>query len=158
MATSSIPSAIDYLVTTIGALSAFADPVVVADGWPAERGDRGITIGISPEDDTTENDQIHAELGAQSEWEQYAIPCLIWSRAAGGVAMKTARDAAFVLLDAIDTHMRTTAGRTLGGALRSGSGKVANVRVAQTSDAGEAGEGRVCRIRFDIACKSRSTA
>lgn len=158
MATSSIPAAIDYLVATITAMPAFAAPVVVNDGWPVLRGDRGITIGISPEDDVTDNDQVHAELGAQAEWEIVMIPCLLWAVSVSGNPAKDARDAAFAMFNAVDSHMRTTAGRTLGGAVRSGAAKVAGVRLTQTGTADAAGTGRVATIRFDIGYKSRSTA
>jgi hypothetical protein len=157
MATSSIPAAIDYLVATVAALPACADPVVVSDGWPTQRADVGVTIGITPDDDATNDEPFHAELGAQAQWELYTIPCIAWAYV-GGTSMKAARDAVFAVVDAIDTLLRTTTGRTLGGALHSGTAILTNVRIEQTGEAAEAGEGRACKVFFGIACKSRSAA
>lgn len=157
MATSSIPAAVDYLYETLRARAPFAAPVVVSDGWAAERADRGLVIGVTPDDDETDDEVFHAEIGAQTQWEQYRIPCILWAYA-GGTSMKAARDAAFVLLNDVDTLLRTTTGRTLGGALNSGTAILANVRIAQTGTAGEAGDGRACTVRFDVLCKSRSAA
>jgi len=159
VATSSIPAAIDYLYATVSALPECAPPVVVCDGWPDQRADVGVVIGVTPEDPTTEDDVTHAQLGAQTQWEEYGIPCIIWARAVGGGRpMKTARDAAFTILDALDSHLRTPTGRTLGGALRSGTAIAANVRIQQTGSAEQAGEGRVCEIHFSVMCRSRSEA
>lgn len=153
MATSSIPAAIDYLVGQVTALPACALPVVVSDGWPDARADTGVAIGITPDDGDTEDDIVHSQLGAQMEREQYLVPCEIWVWKAGTGAVKRARDAAFVIYDAIVTRIRTD--RTLGGALHSGSAIVANMRVRQTRSAPEAGEGRMCEIRFVVSCGNR---
>lgn len=158
MATSTIPAAIDYLVTTTRAMPEFALPVRVHDGWPDARSDTGLVVGITPDDPTTDGEVMHAELGAQTQWEQYRIPCVAWAYRAGDKAMSHARKAAFALLDALDTHLRTPDGRTLGGLLRSATAVLGNVSIRQTGAAEEAGEGRTCEIRFDVICKSRSTA
>ena len=151
--TSSIPAAIDYLVAQTRALPECAAPVGVFDGWPG-RADTGVVIGITPEDDATENEPVHAQLGAQMEREVYDIPCIVWAYVGGGEeAMKQARDAAFVILDAIMTKIR--ADRTLGGALHSGWAQVTGWRVEQTGDAEEAGSGRTCQIRFGISAENR---
>lgn len=153
--TSSIPGAMDWLVANIGALPECAAPVGVFDGWPG-RADVGVVIGITPEDDETGAEPMHAELGAQKEWEEYAIPCMVWAYKGGAQeAMKTARDAAFVVFDAIQTLIRTASGRTLGDNLHSGTAAVRSWRIAQTGDAEEAGTGRTCTIRFNILCKNR---
>jgi hypothetical protein len=157
VATSSIPGAIDYLYATVAALPQCAAPVVVSDGWPDLDGDVGVVIGLTPDDATTDDEVTHGQLGAQTQWETYAIPCVIWARV-GGTSMKAARDQAFSILDAIDSHLRTPTGRTLGGVLHSGTAYAGNVVIHQTGDAAQAGEGRTCEIRFDIVCKSRSTA
>lgn len=158
MATSTIPAAIDYLFTTITAMPECQSPVVVCDGWPDQRADVGVVIGITPDDPATEDETSYADLGAQTMWELYQIPCIIWARKVGGDRpMKDARDAAFAILNAVDTHLRVP-GATLGGVLKSGTAYVGNVLVHQTASATEAGEGRMCEIRFDIVCKSRSTA
>lgn len=155
MVTSSIPGGIDWLVTNITALPECAAPVGVFDGWPG-RADTGVVIGITPEDDETDVEPMHAELGAQKEWEEYVIPCVLWAYVGGGPeAMKTARDAAFVVFDAIQTLIRTTTGRTLGDNLHSGVAAVRSWRIKQTGDAEEAGTGRTCTIRFNILCKNR---
>ncbi|MGX4657102.1 hypothetical protein ACWCHM_26135 [Micromonospora sp. SCSIO 07396] len=156
MATSAIPAAIDYLVATATAFPECASPVRVFDGWPEGRAETALVIGVTPEDAATENGVTHGQLGAQTQWEEFTVPCIIWARRAGGNAMKAARDAAFVLLNALDTHMRTH--RDLGGALKSGTAIAANVVVRQTNDAEQAGEGRVCEISFDVLCRSRSAA
>ena len=156
MATSSIPAAIDYLVSTVTALPACAAPVRVFDGWPDARADRAIVIGVTPEDPSTDDQVTHGQLGAQTQWEEYTIPCIIWARRVGADAMKQARLDAFALLDAVDTHLRTH--RDLGGALKSGTAIAANVVVRQTATSEEAAEGRVCEISFDVLCRSRSAA
>lgn len=155
MTTSSIPAAIDYLVTTITGLPACAAPVIVEDGWPTRSSPQGVGIGVIPGDDTTEDEVTHAQLGAQMEFEEYEIPCIVWAHV-GGASAKTARDAAFAIFDAIVTMVRVNpAGRTLGGALHSGSAMLHRVRVEQTGDAAAAGEGRMCVIKFSIGCKNR---
>jgi hypothetical protein len=70
--------------------------------------------------------------------------------------MKTARDAAFALYDALDTYLR--AHRSLDDVLRSGTAYISRVAVQQTGNAPEAGEGRSCVLAFTIRCKSRSAA
>lgn len=158
MTTSSAPAAIDWLVAQAGALPAYAAPVVVCDGWPDKRGDRVLVVGITPDDDETDNTSAHAQLGAQMEWETYDIPCVLWAWVGGGTesaAMKTARDAAFAMFDALATVLRTASGRTLGGALNSGAAQISSWRMRQTADAAEAGSGRNCEIRFVITCKNR---
>lgn len=155
MATSSIPAAIDYLVTAIRSLPECAEPVIVEDGWPTRRAAKGVGVGVIPGDGVTDDEVAHAQLGAQMEFEQYTIPCLVWAHA-GGASAKTARDQAFVIFNAIATKIRENpVGRTLGGALNSGAAVIQNVRVEQTATAQEAGEGRVCEIRFNVQAKNR---
>ncbi|MEW2442788.1 hypothetical protein [Micromonospora marina] len=161
MATSSIPAAIDYLVATARTLAAVggaSPPVPVFDGWPDGRAERALVVGITPEDPATDDQVTHGQLGAQTQWEEFTIPCIIWARRAGGDAMRLARLDAFAILDALDTHLRSADGRALGGALKSGTAIAANVVVRQTGSAEEAGDGRVCEISFDVVCRSRSAA
>lgn len=158
MATSAIPAAIDYLVATVTGLPECAAPVRVFDGWPDARAETAVVIGVTPEDPATDDRVTHGQLGAQTQWEDFTIPCIIWAHRAGGGAMKTARDAAFAILNAVDTHLRTATGRTLGGALKSGTAIATNVAVRQTDSAEDAGEGRACEIHFDVECRSRSAA
>ena len=152
----SFPAAVDWLVTNITALPECAAPVVVADGWPPERADKAVVVGLTPEDPETGNETAYAELGAQMEWENVSIPCIAWAYVGGGEeAMKTARDAVYTIMDAIGALLRTTAGRTLGGAVHSGAAAIRNVRTVQTGDVEPAGAGRSCEVRFNIAYNNR---
>jgi len=155
MPTSSIPAAIDYLVVAITALPACAAPCIVEDGWPTRSSPVGVGIGVIPGDDTTDDEVTFAQLGAQMEWEQYEIPCIVWANV-GGASAKTARDQAFAIFDAIVAAVRVNPdGRTLGGALNSNHAIVHNVRIVQTGDAEAAGDGRTCEIRFTVGAKNR---
>jgi hypothetical protein len=155
MATSSIPAAIDWLVTNARQLAALAAPAAVYDGWPDGRADTALVVGVTPDDAETGNSPVWAQVGAQTTWEQVAIPCVIWAYA-GGSSMQAARNAAFGVMNALDGMLRTDP--TLGGAVRSGAALLTNVRVMQTGDASEAGDGRTCEIRCEVVYKSRSTA
>lgn len=162
MATSSIPAAIDWLYETIFALPACASPCVVCDGWPDQRGDTGVVIGIVPDDPAALIAPAWAEIGARAQWERYAVPCIVWARRVGQPGgqrpAQAARAAAFEVFDAINSRLRTPSGVTLGGTLNSGTAIVTNVRVEQTADAAASGAGRTCEIRFDVECKHRSEA
>lgn len=155
MPTSSIPDAIDYLVAMARALPECADPASVHDGFPAASGNPAIAIGVVPhENGDTPNDVVHAQLGAQMERETYDIPCEIVSWVGGAdEAVKPARDAAFVIYNAFVTKVRLD--RTLGGALHSGAAIVTGMSMDQTIDPQEAGNGRVCSIRFNVRCDNR---
>lgn len=155
MATSSIPAAIDYLVAAARALPEFAAPVTVHDGFPAGAGNPALAIGVVPhEDGDTPNDVVHAQLGALMEREFYDIPCEIAAWVGGGEeATKTARDQAFTLFNAFTTKVRQD--RTLGNALHSGAALVTGVRVDQTAEPTQAGEGRTCSIKFVVRCENR---
>lgn len=152
MATSAIPAAIDYLVTAIRALPECAEPVVVEDGYPTRSAPVGVGIGVIPGDDTTEDEIVHAQLGAQMEWETFEIPFMVWAHD-GGANAKVPRDAVFAIYNAIVTKVRQD--RTLGGALHSGAAIVHNMRMEQTGTAEEAGYGRMCEIRSSVGCKNR---
>ncbi len=155
MATSSIPAAIDYLVSAARALPEFAAPVTVHDGFPVGPGNPALAIGVVPnEDGDTPNEVVHAQLGALMEREFYDIPCEIAAWVGGGEeAAKAARDQAFVLFDAVTTKIRLD--RTLGGALHSGAALATGVRMEQTAEPTQAGEGRTCSIRFVVRCENR---
>lgn len=154
MATSSIPAAIDYLVATARALPGLAAEAV-SDGFPASASDPAFAIGIIPYDDgDTPNEVVHAELGAGMQWENYDVPCEIAASAGGGEeAAKASRDRAFAIFDAFVTEIRREP--TLGGALRSASALITNVRMEQTATPEEAGRGRICSIKFVVRCKNR---
>ena len=155
MPTSSIPAVIDYLVQQIVALPECAAPCTVHDGFPVATGNPAVAIGVVPhEDGNTPNDVVHAQLGAQMEWETYNVPCVVSAWVGGGdEASKPARDAAFRVYDAIVTLVR--ADRTLGGNLHSGAAIVTQTRVDQAASAEQAGEGRSCAIAFVVNCKNR---
>lgn len=155
MAISSIPAAIDYLVATVRLLPECGPPVTVHDGFPAGTGNPAVAIGVVPhEDGVTARESIHAQLGAQAEYETFNIPVIIESWVGGGEeAMKPARDAAFRIFDAINTAVR--ADRTLGGALHGGAAILTSTRVDQTATAEAAGEGRACSVMFLVNCKNR---
>lgn len=155
MATSSIPAAIDYLVAQTRALPECADPVTVHDGFPAGSGNPAVAIGVVPhEAGDTSDEVVHAQLGAQMEREYYDIPCEVVAWVGGGEeAVKTARDAAFTIYNAIVTRVRQD--RTLGGALHSGAAIVTTMRMEQTSEPIQAGEGRACSIKFAVRCENR---
>lgn len=153
---SSIPAAVDYLVAQVTALPECALPVVVYDGWPLRDADVAVAIGVVPEGEDIDVEVVHAQLGANLEYETPVVPCIVWARKVAGdptKATKQARDAAFAIYDAIVAKVR--ADRTLGGAVRSGAAIVTGLRMDQTSDAPEAGEGRTCELRFHVAWKNR---
>lgn len=154
MATSSIPAAIDYLVTAARALPGLAADVV-SDGFPVGVANPAFAIGVVPFDDgDTPNDVVHAQLGAQMEREFYDVPCEIAAGVGGGEeAAKTARDQAFAIYNAFVAKIRED--RTLGGALHSGAALVTGVRVEQTYEPDDAGRGRVCSIKFVVRCENR---
>lgn len=150
---SSIPAALDYLVTQVRALPAAAAPVVVSDGWPTQRGDALVAIGITPEDDESGVTVAYAEL-SQLETETVSLPCIIAVRRAGNGAASAARAAAFGIYDAIRDLIK--ADRRLGGAVTTGlPARIASYQMNQTSEARQAGGGRWCEIRFTIAWQHR---
>lgn len=155
MATSSIPAAIDYLVAAVRALPECATPVTVHDGFPAGSGNPAVAIGVVPQEDgATPDDVVYGQLGAQMEREHYDIPCEVVAWVGGGEeATKAARDAAFTIYNAVVTKIRQD--RTLGGSLHSGAALVTGMRLDQTSDPQQAGEGRACSIKFVIRCENR---
>lgn len=151
---SSIPAAVDYLVAQVTALPECALPVVVSDGWPVRDADIGVAIGVVPDGEDTDTQVVYAQFG--TEWEQPIVPCLVWARKVAGdpgLASKQARDAAFAIFDAIMAKVRQD--RSLGGAVRAGAAQVSQLRMDQTHDAPEAGEGRTCELRFHVQWKNR---
>lgn len=149
---SSIPAATDYLVAQIAKLPMLKPPAYVSDGWPATGSDTLVTIGVVPEGDDIDAGQTTVELGG-AEYEDVDLPCLV-AVLRGGDLAKTARAAAFEIYDAIGGVVR--ADRTLGKAIRAGRrAYITGLAVEQTNTAGEAGEGRVCRIRFTISWQHR---
>lgn len=152
---SSLPPALDYLVVAVRDLDAVIPPTVVEDGWPAARSDQMIVLGITPEEDDSEVSGAYAELDRGSEYEDVEVPSIIAVRMAGSDAAKAARDRAFELFDAVRDLIR--ADRRLGGAVRPGlPARIVRWSVSQTADARQAGEGRVCEIRWVLGWQHRS--
>ncbi|MFE7868845.1 hypothetical protein ACFUYE_00635 [Micromonospora humida] len=154
MVASSIPEAVDYLVAAARTLPGLAADAV-SDGFPVGTANPAFAVGIIPFDDgDTSNEVVHAQLGAQMEREFYEVPCEIAAGGGGGEeAAKAARDAAFGIFNAFVTKIRQD--RTLGGALHSGAALVTGIRMEQTATPEEAGQGRVCSIKFVVRCENR---
>ncbi|WFE45306.1 hypothetical protein [Verrucosispora sp. WMMD1129] len=152
---SSIPGALDYLARETRALDAVKDArAAVSDGWPTERTDQMIALGVLPEDEDTTTVRAWAEL-SREEYENVEVPAIIAVRRAGSTAASDARRDAFVLFDAIQTLIRSD--RRFGGAVVPGMPvRIARSSVSQTADVRQAGEGRVCEVRFVIAWQHRS--
>lgn len=150
---SSIPAAVDYLVAQVRSLPEAAAPVAVSDGWPTQRGDGLVAIGITPEDDESGVTIAYAELSRQ-EYESVELPCIVAVRRTGTGAASAARVAAFGIYDAIRDLIEGD--RRLGGAVRTGlPARIASYQMNQTSEPREAGDGRWCEIRFTIAWQHR---
>jgi hypothetical protein len=150
---SSIPAALDYLVAAVRDLPEAGPPVAVSDGWPVQRSDDEIVIGIDTDDGNSQVGADYAQLSRMEE-EEVAVPCVVAVRRGGSDAASAARTAAFGLLDAVRGLVASD--RTLGGAVRQGlPARVAGWTMAQTSDAQQAGEGRVCQITFTLTWRHR---
>lgn len=149
--TSSLPAALDYLYSQVRALPECQPPVVVGDAWPPSGGTQ-VAIGITPEENEADVAAVYAELSGQ-EYEEPEVPCLV-SVHKLGANQKAARDAAFSIYDAVVALIRSD--RRLGDAIRPGlPARISRFRVYQTATTGEAGEGRVCEIRFVITWRHR---
>lgn len=145
--------AADYLYATTKSLPECAD-AVVADGYTARRGSLMVWLGVTNEDGTSDISIDWAGLGAGREDESFDIPCLIEASAGGGdAAVKPARDQAVTILDAINAAIR--ADRSMAGILSPGYAAIRDIRLAQTADPTEAGDGRYARIYFAVRCTSR---
>lgn len=149
---SSVPAALDYLADRIHALPAVKG-TPVSDGWPAQRGDRLIAIGVTPEEDDSGILARYAEL-SREEYESVEVPSIVIVRCGGAGAAKKARQEAFRLFDAIRTLIRED--RRLGGAIVPGTpARVARWAMDQTANARQAGEGRTCEIRWTLTWEHR---
>lgn len=148
---SSLPAALDYLYTQMRQLPECQPPVVVGDAWPP-KGAAQVAIGITPEENESDVEATYAELSGQ-EYEEPDVPCLI-SVHKLGANQKAARDAAFTIYNAVVALIRGD--RRLGGAIRPGlPARISRFRLYQTAAATEAGEGRVCEIRFVLTWRHR---
>lgn len=122
--TSSIPDAIDNLITALKARVALAG-VQIRDGYESSEYEiEAITVGGDSEDDSdaaVDGEQTPAQLGAQRREETYDLHCevAVWSGDTDAAGMRTARRRAFTLLAEVEQQLRGPAGDpTLGGAVR----------------------------------------
>lgn len=163
VATSTIPAAIDYLVTT--ATAAFPDALVL-DGGPKSTDQQAfqdiVAIGWDGDEQmgaaAAEGDQDFAALDrALTRDETYRISCSIlhWD---GGDSYKQARDGAFAMLAGFEKLLRGyppngTGDTSLGGAVLWShiSGGVALNYTPATAN------GVAAYITFHITCRARLT-
>jgi hypothetical protein len=122
--TSSIPDALDNLITALQARAGLTG-VQVREGWESSNLEpEAITIGGDTEDNddaAVDGDQTPAQLGAQRREETFDIHCeiAVWSGDTDAASMKTVRRRAFTLLGEIEQQLRGPVGDpTLGGAVR----------------------------------------
>lgn len=159
--TSSIPAAIDYLVTAI--TTALGTTAHVFDGPPFSDTtlalDDRVWIGYSPLNPdlpAATGDQDFGPLGARSRNEEYAIVCALehWS---GSTAVQPLRAGAFALLRQIEILLRGTGGNpgdcTLAGAVLF-AGISGGIEVHQ----GQTANGASVLIQFHITCRARLTS
>ena len=151
---SSLPGVLDYLHQQIPALPAVQQlRPVVADGWPDQRGDVLIALGVVPEEDEAGVVATYAEL-SREEYEEVTVPSIIAVRRSGANAASRARADAFALFDAIRELVRSD--RRCGGAIVPGMpARIVSYDVAQTSRVQQAGEGRTCEIRWILTWQHR---
>ncbi|MGH3679090.1 MAG: hypothetical protein ACRDT2_02005 [Natronosporangium sp.] len=150
MTGSSVPAAMSYLHEQIKLLPACAAPVVVNLGFPAQRAETWVSIGVEPDDDETETELIRADLGANSDRENPVVPCVIRVRSRlsdPNAATAQAVEDAFTIFDAVAAFVRKD--QQLGGNV-TGDARIPEYRMRLTNTQGQAGEGRVCRIYFTI--------
>ncbi len=146
-----MPAAVDWLIAQLRA--AVPASVAVSDGWADVRSDDAITVGITPDRDETGVTASYAQLSGL-EHEDVMVPSLISVRRSGANAQAAARMAAVGLLDVLRNVV--AADRRLGGAVLPGlPARVSGWRLAETSTAQEAGEGRTCRIVVMLSWQHR---
>lgn len=110
--TSRIPAVIDALVST---LTAALPNVSVFDGPFIDTPDGDyVTVGWTPDGETTTGSQVWAGLGAKARDETIDVPCYCDSFS-GSTTVSTRRNAAFALLSAAENAVRSDP--TLGGAV-----------------------------------------
>lgn len=112
MTTSRIPAVIDALVST---LTAALTGVQVLDGpyISVPDGDY-LTVGWTPQGETTTGGQTWAGLGNKARDEQIDVPCYCDSYS-GSTVVSARRNAAFTLMAAAENALRSDP--TLGGAI-----------------------------------------
>ena len=112
MTTSRIPAVIDALVST---LTSALSGVTVVDGPLINVPDGDyLTVGWTPDGETTSGQQDWAGLGNRARNEQIDVPCYCDSFS-GSTAVSARRTAAFTLMAAAENAVRNDP--TLGGAI-----------------------------------------
>lgn len=131
MATSTIPAAIDWLVA---AFSAAVPDATVTDGQPINMADDLIMVAFTgePGAPAVQVTRDRESMSGVPEREQYEITCMVsaWKGVMDDV--KTVRDRAFELVDAMAAELRTD--QTLGGIALSARLSVANIAAYFTTD------------------------
>lgn len=160
MSGSSIPAAIDYLLTLAQqAATAVGVGTIVSDGWPAGIGESMFGVGADRPPETVDGSQAagllnYRDLGARTVDETYGVPCYIYS-GSGGTSQSTVRLASFALWNAFFPLLR--ADLTLGGALGNGNNyaRISDFGIEGPKSAEEAGSGRYCLLTFTVVCENR---
>lgn len=159
--TSAVPAAIDYLIGLAQQAVTGVSGAVVADGWTHQESPTMFGVGIAAppffeaeaQSETQGNPQW-VGLGNIYLEEDFAIPCYIYV-GEGGTDNSTVRTKAFAIWDAFLPTLKTTAGLTLGGALKQGrNADVSGFAIRGPRTAAEAEGGRYCLIQFSIHCQN----
>lgn len=151
MATSTIPAAIDGLLTALRASADLAAPVKVVDGYPRFRITNVDLVAVGGKDEpVAAGEQTPAGLGAQSREERYSLT-VYCSSSRGGENQKVVRDRAFELMAAVETVLRTDG--TLGGAVR--FAQVGGDITLLETDADTAGQGVFAEVSFLVDVQAR---
>ena len=113
MTTSRIPAVIDALVSTLTAALTTTAKVIDGPLVTTPDGDY-LTVGWTPDGQTTTGQQEWAGLGNKARNEQIDVPCYCDSYS-GSTTVSARRNAAFALMTAAENALRSDA--TLGGAI-----------------------------------------
>lgn len=114
MATSTIPAAIDGLITVLSASTALTG-VLILDGPPGPNTPKDyVAVGYAEDGGSVQGQQAPAGLGNLRRSETYDISCQL-SSWKGGKDLPSVRARAFELLAAVEDAIR--AGATLNGAV-----------------------------------------
>lgn len=138
---------IEYLLPKLRGLEAVqAAKASVSDGWPAQRADAMVVLGLNPDQDSSGIAWAYSSLGGE-ETEQVVMPCVIVVHRAGPEAAPTARRDAFAILD--DIRALVAADRRFGGAIDAGTtARITRAVMAPTARAKQAGQGRVVEVNW----------
>lgn len=154
MATSTVPAAIDALLTIVRAAPGLAG-VHILDGPPVEDMSSAdlLAIGWQPEaEEAAQIVQDFANAGARRRDEDFAIQC--WAESwTGDASMSERRTRAFALLAAVEDALRATDAApqapTLGGAVQ--WAHITSVTLRQSST----DQGVRVGLAFTVTCHSR---